>query len=64
MPIVIVPVDNAVEVADGLPVELAETVAILVSVEIAERSWKNCGTNNAVGLDKLAPVEVERGGVR
>ena len=51
--IVVVQVGNMAVVAEVLPVEFAETVAILVSGVTAERSWQNCGTNNAVELDKL-----------
>ena len=50
--IVVVQVGNMAVVAEVLPVEFAETVAILVSGVTAERSWQNCGTNNAVELDK------------
>jgi hypothetical protein len=51
--IVVVQVGNMAAVAEVLPVEFAETVAILVFVVTAERSWQNCGANNAVELDKL-----------
>ena len=51
--IVVVQVGNMAVVAEVVPVEFAETVAILVSGVTAERSWQNCGTNNAVKLDKL-----------
>ena len=51
--IVVVQVGNMAVVAEVLPVEFAETVAILVSGVTAERSWQNCGTTNAVKLDKL-----------